>query len=422
MTFAETAPNPSAALAIRLALLANAIHQSVLIALVPVLQQELGLGLGQLGLIVGLGLGVSMISMPVLAWHAGEGRTGPVLLWAVLGGGVSAAVLAGAIMLGARGMLQGAALFAVLLAARAAYGLSAPAALPVAQALTGMQGRGGNVIGGLGRLGAIAGAGRILGSVLAAPLVFLGPAAPVLAVLPLYAAAALWLVPAGRLQAAPPVMRRSTGAGAGAGVMPRLSFLAVPFLAQGGIGMVHIAFGAALVARFGLGAESASAMTGFSLMAASLVALAMQLLLIPRFHGRERRGRQGGAVLCLLGAGCALLPGAPWLLTAAAVLLAGGAALLLSANLALALDQTAPAGRGRVAGMFSGAQLAGLALGTTMAGFLAEISTTLPLWAAFLLTIAVVAFSAVTPARATALQPQPAIGGDRLCQQKGTSE
>ncbi|KGB80410.1 hypothetical protein JT55_19210, partial [Rhodovulum sp. NI22] len=96
--------------------------------------------------------------------------------------------------------------------------------------------------------------------------------------------------------------------------------------------------------------------------------------------------------------------------------------LLLSANLALALDQTAPAGRGRVAGMFSGAQLAGLALGTTMAGFLAEISTTLPLWAAFLLTIAVVAFSAVTPARATALQPQPAIGGDRLCQQKGTSE
>ncbi|KGB81796.1 hypothetical protein JT55_11105, partial [Rhodovulum sp. NI22] len=83
-------------------------------------------------------------------------------------------------MLGARGMLQGAALFAVLLAARAAYGLSAPAALPVAQALTGMQGRGGNVIGGLGRLGAIAGAGRILGSGLAAPLVFLGPAAPVL--------------------------------------------------------------------------------------------------------------------------------------------------------------------------------------------------------------------------------------------------
>ncbi|MDY6861189.1 MAG: hypothetical protein SWN98_17840, partial [Pseudomonadota bacterium] len=135
MTFAETAPTPSAALAIRLALLANAIHQSVLIALVPVLQQELGLGLGQLGLIVGLGLGVSMISMPVLAWRAGEGRTGPVLLWAVLGGGVSAAVLAGAIMLGARGMLQGTALFAVLLAARAAYGLSAPAALPVAQAL-----------------------------------------------------------------------------------------------------------------------------------------------------------------------------------------------------------------------------------------------------------------------------------------------
>ncbi|MBB4020302.1 MULTISPECIES: hypothetical protein [Actibacterium] len=418
MTFAETAPTPSAALAIRLALLANAIHQSVLIALVPVLQQELGLGLGQLGLIVGLGLGVSMISMPVLAWRAGEGRTGRVLLWAVLGGGVSAAVLAGAIMLGARGMLQGAALFAVLLAARAAYGLSAPAVLPVAQALTGVQGRGGNVIGGLGRLGAIAGAGRILGSGMVAPLVFLGPAAPVLAVLPLYAAAALWLVPAGRLQAAPLVMRRSTGAGG----MPRLSFLAVPFLAQGGIGMVHIAFGAALVARFGLGAEAASAMTGFSLMAASLAALAMQLLLIPRFHGRERRGRQGGAVLCLLGAGCALLPGAPWLLTAAAVLLAGGAALLLSANLALALDQTAPAGRGRLAGMFSGAQLAGLALGTTLAGFLAEISTTLPLWAAFLLTIAVVAFSAVTPARATALQPQPAIGGDRLCQQKGTSE
>ncbi|WP_186389238.1 MFS transporter [Stappia sp. TSB10P1A] len=391
---------------VMLALAANAFHQAALVAMVPVLQQIFGLGLTPLGLLVGAGLALAAIAVPLWGGLARRRGVDLALRASLIGACTGVGLLVASVWATAAGMLPVAAGLALLILARLVYSLTAPAALPLAQAM-GAQRAAAATLTAIGRANAVTGLGRLAGNGLVAPLLLLGPALPLALPLPVYVAA---LIGSLRHSAA-----NATGSGRSAagetgratereigGARKRMPLplapLATAFTLQLALGAASVLLAPLIRDRLALAPDAAAGAAGLCLMLAVAVGIVMQLML-RRLAGERLTGALlAGTVAAGLGLAALGRADALPAIALAIALVSAGAVLALGANTARALlaagaaapepkpepapepepapgaDQ--PAGRGsraQAATWIASLQFAGLAAGAVVAGILGDI-------------------------------------------------
>ena len=397
---------------VMLALAANAFHQAALVAMVPVLQQIFGLGLTPLGLLVGAGLALAAIAVPLWGGLARRRGVDLALRASLIGACTGVGLLVASVWATAAGMLPVAAGLALLILARLVYSLTAPAALPLAQAM-GAQRAAAATLTAIGRANAATGLGRLAGNGLVAPLLLLGPALPLALPLPVYVAALIGSLRhaaangtgPGRSAADPQAVAGETGratereiGGARKRMPLPLAPLATAFTLQLALGAASVLLAPLIRDRLALAPDAAAGAAGLCLMLAVAVGIVMQLML-RRLAGERLTGALlAGTVAAGLGLAALGRADALPAIALAIALVSAGAVLALGANTARALlaagaaapepkpepapepepepgaDQ--PAGRGsraQAATWIASLQFAGLAAGAVVAGILGDI-------------------------------------------------
>lgn len=391
---------------VMLALAANAFHQAALVAMVPVLQQIFGLGLTPLGLLVGAGLALAAIAVPLWGGLARRRGVDLALRASLIGACTGVGLLVASVWATAAGMLPVAAGLALLILARLVYSLTAPAALPLAQAM-GAQRAAAATLTAIGRANAATGLGRLAGNGLVAPLLLLGPALPLALPLPVYVAALIGSLRhaaangTGPGRSAADETRGGTGreiAGARKRMPLPLAPLATAFTLQLALGAASVLLAPLIRDRLALAPDAAAGAAGLCLMLAVAVGIVMQLML-RRLAGERLTGALlAGTVAAGLGLAALGRADALPAIALAIALVSAGAVLALGANTARALlaagaaapepkqepapepepepgaDQ--PAGRGsraQAATWIASLQFAGLAAGAVVAGILGDI-------------------------------------------------
>lgn len=397
---------------VMLALAANAFHQAALVAMVPVLQQIFGLGLTPLGLLVGAGLALAAIAVPLWGGLARRRGVDLALRASLIGACTGVGLLVASVWATAAGMLPVAAGLALLILARLVYSLTAPAALPLAQAM-GAQRAAAATLTAIGRANAATGLGRLAGNGLVAPLLLLGPALPLALPLPVYVAALIGSLRhaaangTGSCRSAAGETGRATErrtereiAGARKRMPLPLAPLATAFTLQLALGAASVLLAPLIRDRLALAPDAAAGAAGLCLMLAVAVGIVMQLML-RRLAGERLTGALlAGTVAAGLGLAALGRADALPAIALAIALVSAGAVLALGANTARALlaagagaaapepepepapepvpepgaDQ--PAGRGsraQAATWIASLQFAGLAAGAVVAGILGDI-------------------------------------------------
>lgn len=393
---------------VMLALAANAFHQAALVAMVPVLQQIFGLGLTPLGLLVGAGLALAAIAVPLWGGLARRRGVDLALRASLIGACTGVGLLVASVWATAAGMLPVAAGLALLILARLVYSLTAPAALPLAQAM-GAQRAAAATLTAIGRANAVTGLGRLAGNGLVAPLLLLGPALPLALPLPVYVAALIGSFRhaaangTGSCRSAAGETGRATERRTGreiAGARKRMPLplapLATAFTLQLALGAASVLLAPLIRNRLALAPDAAAGAAGLCLMLAVAVGIVMQLML-RRLAGEQLTGALlAGTVAAGLGLAALGRADALPAIALAIALVSAGAVLALGANTARALlaagaaapepepepepvpepgaDQ--PAGRGsraQAATWIASLQFAGLAAGAVVAGILGDI-------------------------------------------------
>lgn len=389
---------------VMLALAANAFHQAALVAMVPVLQQIFGLGLTPLGLLVGAGLALAAIAVPLWGGLARRRGVDLALRASLIGACTGVGLLVASVWATAAGMLPVAAGLALLILARLVYSLTAPAALPLAQAM-GAQRAAAATLTAIGRANAATGLGRLAGNGLVAPLLLLGPALPLALPLPVYVAALIGSLRHAAANATGPgrsvagetgrATERRTGRGIG-GARKRMPLplapLATAFTLQLALGAASVLLAPLIRDRLALAPDAAAGAAGLCLMLAVAVGIAMQLML-RRLAGERLTGALlAGTVAAGLGLAALGRADALPAIALAIALVSAGAVLALGANTARALlaagaaapepepepepgaDQAAGGGsRAQAATWIASLQFAGLAAGAVVAGILGDI-------------------------------------------------
>lgn len=399
---------------VMLALAANAFHQAALVAMVPVLQQIFGLGLTPLGLLVGAGLALAAIAVPLWGGLARRRGVDLALRASLIGACTGVGLLVASVWATAAGMLPVAAGLALLILARLVYSLTAPAALPLAQAM-GAQRAAAATLTAIGRANAVTGLGRLAGNGLVAPLLLLGPALPLALPLPVYVAALIGSLRhsaanatgPGRSAADPQAVAGETGraterrtgrgiAGARKRMPLPLAPLATAFTLQLALGAASVLLAPLIRDRLALAPDAAAGAAGLCLMLAVAVGIVMQLML-RRLAGERLTGALlAGTVAAGLGLAALGRADALPAIALAIALVSAGAVLALGANTARALlaagaaapepkpepapepepgaDQAAGRGsRAQAATWIASLQFAGLAAGAVVAGILGDI-------------------------------------------------
>lgn len=356
---------------------------SILFPILGPLARELGLSEVQVGSFsTGYAL-MQFLFSPYWGRRSEKGRK-PVLLLGILGFGLSFGLFGLFATLGARGVLQGASLFVLLLFARLLGGILSSATLPTAQAyvadLTGQEAR----TGGMALLGAAFGLGVVFGPALGGFLSRYGLLVPV------YFSAGLALLNALFVLRFLPESRPR-----GASLPPRLSPLDPRFLPLLALGFILSLSSVALeqtVAfyfqdRLGLLATETARKVGLALVFYGLVAVLIQ-------GGVVRRLKVPPQVLFLLGLPPAflgylvLLFGKGYTLLTLGLVLQGAGQALASPGVTAALSLRAnESEQGGVAGLNSSAQALGRMLGPLLGTGLYELSPSLPYLASALLTL-----------------------------------
>lgn len=393
---------------VMLALAANAFHQAALVAMVPVLQQIFGLGLTPLGLLVGAGLALAAIAVPLWGGLARRRGVDLALRASLIGACTGVGLLVASVWATAAGMLPVAAGLALLILARLVYSLTAPAALPLAQAM-GAQRAAAATLTAIGRANAVTGLGRLAGNGLVAPLLLLGPALPLALPLPVYVAALIGSLRhaaangTGSCRSAAGETGRATERRTGreiAGARKRMPLplapLATAFTLQLALGAASVLLAPLIRDRLALAPDAAAGAAGLCLMLAVAVGIVMQLMLRRLAGERLTSALLAGTVAAGLGLAALGRADALPAIALAIALVSAGAVLALGANTARALlaagaaapepkpepapepepgaDQ--PAGRGsraQAATWIASLQFAGLAAGAVVAGILGDI-------------------------------------------------
>lgn len=395
---------------VMLALAANAFHQAALVAMVPVLQQIFGLGLTPLGLLVGAGLALAAIAVPLWGGLARRRSVDLALRASLIGACTGVGLLVASVWATAAGALPVAAGLGLLILARLVYSLTAPAALPLAQAM-GAQRAAAATLTAIGRANAVTGFGRLAGNGLVAPLLLLGPALPLALPLPVYVAALIGSLRHAAANATGPGRSAADETGRGTerrtgreigGARKRMPLplapLATAFTLQLALGAASVLLAPLIRDRLALAPDAAAGAAGLCLMLAVAVGIVMQLML-RRLAGERLTGALlAGTVAAGLGLAALVRADALPAIALAIALVSAGAVLALGANTARALlaasaaapepepepapepepepgaDQAAGRGsRAQAATWIASLQFAGLAAGAVVAGILGDI-------------------------------------------------
>ena len=364
-----------AAAAVALAALgAVGVAQVATAAVLPALTRQLGLADWQAGAVTSLSGAVVVATSPWWGRRADRRGARPVLLAAVLAGGLGAGAVAA--VLAAADLPAGLAWVLLLLARGLGIGAAVAAAGPATQVVLVARSRTqAERVGWIARAGAVRGLATALGAGLAAALAGLGTVVPVLAaVLVLAGAGAAVLASARGTRRGTPAPGADADAGAPRG--HRLGALAVPGVRVAVTASVAVFLALALVQgsvgflvqdRYGLGPEPATALTGTLLLAAGLGSVLAQGVLVPRLRWAPWRLVRVGAAVALAVLVAYLAPApAPVLVGVAAVFGAAVGAAAAGCTSAASVAVGA-AGQGDVAGVVNAGNALTFVLGPLLA-------------------------------------------------------
>ncbi|KAB7615851.1 MFS transporter [Amylibacter sp. SFDW26] len=367
--------NTSTAIAIRFSLMGNGFHQSVLLALVPIIQSSFDLPVSYVGFIVSLGLLASAVTIPV--WGMIVSRYGFKIVFhiVILGGLLGSLGIGILILLSQNGYGVGGGAFGILILCRLIYGSTATAMLPIAQAYTSIHSIPSLTLKSLGQLSGTLSIGRIAGSGLVWPLLLIGNSIPLLATAPIYIVAWVLLRKEVDTYCVPPISAplKST-------LRHDVSAIIVVFILQLSIGLLYVALGPLIMERTAMLQEQVAGFIGFCIMAGGMGGIAAQFLIVPRLNGKEVTGRILGVGAVLVGFLFIIYQPKITILLLSCALIAGGTATVLSTNLSIHLRGKDSRQKAQLTSILASIQLIGLAIGTLVSGVLSDIAADLPFW------------------------------------------
>lgn len=269
--------------------------QSLMFAILPSLARDLGLTEFLVGAIFSVSATIWVFTSPYWGRRSDVWGRKPVILIGLCAFGLSMLLFSGVIALEMAGIIAGAALFPLLVATRAIYGIAGSGAHPAAQAYVADRTTAHERASGVATLGAAFGLGVTLGPGIGAALVVFGVLAPLffVALLALASAVAVWWFLPERTM---PVLRPD---------QPKLSWRdprVLPFilfsLIANTIGAVPIQTMAFLFRdALNLSASDTAQFAGVGLMASSMAGLFAQLVLVQRLRLTSTQLIQWGTVL-----------------------------------------------------------------------------------------------------------------------------
>lgn len=365
---------------------------SALMAIYPVfppIARQLGLSEIQAGVLISVSAFLMVLASPV--WGDLSERWGrkTVFLVGLFGAGVTIMAFAMILQLGLDGLVEGTALFLLLVLVRLPLGLLVAAAPIAAQAYVADTTDAGNRAAGMARLGAANALGLIVGPALATFLVAFG------LLVPFYGAAILVIAVALVVMIAMPHAPRRA---APAKIMLRpwerriRPFLLIGLVAVMLISLVQISIGFFLMDRFALSIAAAAQSSAIAFFVVGAALVLVQGMLIPRLNWAPVYLLRTG--LPMMAAGCALLLMAPaiWVVYAAFIVMGMGAGMTFpgyQAAITLVVDESE---QGAVAGLTGAANAAGAVVGPLAGTALYQLSPGAPYLTAVVLLGALAAF------------------------------
>ncbi|WP_161941246.1 MFS transporter [Pseudovibrio axinellae] len=362
----------------------SAFHQACLMVMVPLLQEVFHLSLSEIGMVVGMGLMATAISVP--AWGHLAASIGSVyairviLCFALL----SVSAIALSFVLVNSSLLLPHYGVVMLVVARLVYSVMAPALLPIAQAIIVQNTQEpAQVLPSIGRLNSMSGLGRLAGNAMVAPLLFVSKSAPLIAPIPIYAICTFFAF----RHSSPAIAKVKEGCKSDKQTTFAKRPLLVAFSLQMCLSITYVLLGPLLKERLQLDALQATGLASYCLTAAVLGGLFAQMGLLPVLRASKSAIQIASAIG--VAAGLSLLCIAPTLSTiVASVTVIGASAALLSATNSVYMFNMLPAASKTKASTYlSSIQFTGLATGSLLGGFGGEWGLTHTLTIAALLAI-----------------------------------
>lgn len=342
----------------------------------PPIARQLGLTELQTGFLISLSALLMMVASPF--WGKSSERWGrkPVFVAGLVGAGVAIASFAVVVHMGLTGALAGTTLFVLLILARMPLGFMVAAAPVAAQAHVADTTSDENRSAGMAAIGAANGLGLIVGPAAATGLVVFG------LLVPFYAGAALVLAVAVLIAIAMPEAPGKAPAARKSVLRPwdeRIwPFLLVGFVAVMMISVVQVSVGFLLIDRFELSvAEAAQAGAG-AFLAAGIVLVLTQALVIPWLKWTPRRLMRFGLPLMATGFACLLAAPEIVVLYLAFAIIALGAGMTFpgfQAGVTLMVDAGE---QGAVAGLTGAANAGGAVFGPLAGAALYQVAPVTP--------------------------------------------
>ncbi|WP_284195355.1 MFS transporter [Chitinimonas prasina] len=368
-------PGKRTLVVLALAAVVMGLGQTTLFTFLPLLMHHTGLDLAHITLAFAVGSGLFLLGSPLWAMLSDKLGRRSVVAIALLGFGLSHAMLLWQMQQGEHWAGQA----DTLLAGRILYGLTVSGLIPTCQAWLADLSAAEHRLAALSRLSAGLTLGRLLGPALAAASLWLNPLGP-LWLVALAAWPALLLLPMAR----PPSGKASTTVSNALNWRPVLAWLGFAWAMQMALGQVQYTLGPWLTQRFVLDAAAASAQLGWMLTGSAVVVMLLQLWVVPRCKPGRPLLLAGGAALCLAGLLLALANhlAMAWLGLA---VMGMAAALLVPTYTTLASLAAGQAGQSRVAGAIAATHTVGFSLAAGLAGALFGLWSTAPFLLASLL-------------------------------------
>lgn len=371
--------------------------QSMLFAILPPAARALGISPFRISTIFAASASIWVFVSPWWGRRSDVWGRRPVILIGLLGFGLSMALLATTIQLGAAGLLHAAAVYPMLVASRCVFALVGSGTGPASQAYIAERTSPSERAAGLALVSAAVGLGETLGPAMGAALATVGLVAPIYfsAGLAALSATVIWV----RLpEDGPP-------RAAGAGPPPRLSYAdrrVAPFLAVGAAlqavrATTVITFALFLQDTFALSATQAAQRAGVGFVTLAAAGLVAQLVLVQRLQPTARAMIQWGVPLILL-AFTLLVAGRSFAVHLTALTSLGlGLGLVrpgsaAGASLAVGADE-----QGAVAGLLGGLAVLGNVFGPMLGTTLYTFSPRAPYALNALIMTAVLVFVLVSP-------------------------
>jgi MFS family permease len=352
--------------------------QSMLFAILPPAARALGISPFRISTIFATSASIWVFVSPWWGRRSDVVGRRPVILTGLLGYGLSMALLATTIQLGAAGLVSAAIVYPMLVASRCVFALIGSGTGPASQAYIAERTSVAERAAGLALVSAAIGLGETLGPAMGAALATVGLVAPIYfsAGLAALSAAVIWFRlpedgPRRALDAAPP---------------PRLGYAdrrVVPFLAIGAAlqavrATTVITFALFLQDTFALSAQEAAQRAGIGFVTLAAAGLFAQLVLVQRLRPTARAMIRGGVPLMVVAFALLVAGRALWLYLIGLACLGLGLGLVRPGSAAGASLAVTAEEQGAVAGLLGGLVVLGNVFGPMLGTTLYTLSPRAP--------------------------------------------